>query len=123
MVGVSTSAYYRWLQEPTSKRQANDQKLDKAIVSIFNQHKARYGATRIYQTLKDEGWQVTEARVSRRMKIMGLVSKAARKYTVTTDSDHNKCVSDNLLQQNFGAGKANEKWVTDIRAWFRKTVF
>lgn len=114
VVDVSTSAYYRWLQEPTSKRQANDQRLDKAIVTIFNQHKARYGATRIYRTLKDEGWQVTEERVSRRMKVMGLASKAARKYTVTTDSDHNKYVSDNLLQQNFSARQANEKWVTDI---------
>lgn len=114
VVDVSTSAYYRWLQEPTSKRQANDQRLDKAIFTIFNQHKARYGATRIYRTLKDEGWQVTEERVSRRMKVMGLASKAARKYTVTTDSDHNKYVSDNLLQQNFSARQANEKWVTDI---------
>lgn len=112
--GVSTSAYYRWLKTPIGKRQVNDNQLDKAIVTIFNEHKARYGATRVHRTLQDQGWKVTEERVSRRMKLMGLVSKAARRYKVTTDSDHNKHVSDNLLQQDFNAKKPNEKWVTDI---------
>ena len=114
VTGVSTSAYYRWLKTPIGKRQVNDNHLDKAIVTIFNEHKARYGATRVHRTLQDQCWKVTEERVSRRMKLMGLVSKAARRYKVTTDSDHNKHVSDNLLQQNFNAKKPNEKWVTDI---------
>lgn len=114
VTGVSTSAYYRWLKTPISKRQVNDNQLDKAIVAVFNEHEARYGATRVHRTLQDQGWKVTEERVSRRMKLMGLVSKAARRYKVTTDSDHNKHVSDNLLQQDFNAKKPNEKWVTDI---------
>lgn len=114
VTGISTSAYYRWLKTPISKRQVNDNELDKAIVTIFNEHKARYGSTRVHRTLQDQGWKVTEERVSRRMKLMGLVSKAARRYKVTTDSDHNKHVSDNLLQQDFNAKKPNEKWVTDI---------
>ena len=114
VTGVSTSAYYRWFKTPISKRQVNDNQLDTAIVTIFNEHEARYGATRVHRTLQDQGWKVTEERVSRRMKLKGLVSKAARRYKVTTDSDHNKHVSDNLLQQNFNAKKPNEKWVTDI---------
>ena len=77
-------------------------------------HEARQGATRVHRTLQDQGWKVTEKRVSRRMKLMGLVSKAARRYKVTTDSDHNKHASDNLLQHDFNSKKPNEKWVTDI---------
>jgi len=35
-------------------------------------------------------------------------------YTVTTDSDHNDPIYDDLLEQNFEADKSNQVWVTDI---------
>lgn len=60
VTGVSTSAYYRWLKTPISKRQVNDNQLDTAIVTIFNEYEARYGATRVHRTLQDQGWKVTE---------------------------------------------------------------
>ena len=41
-------------------------------------------------------------------------AKASKKFKVTTDSNHNKEVADNLLDQNFNALGANHKWVTDI---------
>jgi len=111
---LSTSSYYRWLDNPISKRQQNDTGLDNAIIQIFDEHKSRYGSTRIYDTLKDNGWKITQARVSKRMKILGLQAKASKKIKVTTDSNHNKEVADNLLNQNFNALGANHKWVTDI---------
>lgn len=114
VLSLSTSSYYRWLHEPISKRQQNDADLDQAIIEIFNEHKSRYGSVRIYDTLKDNGWKVTQARVSKRMKALGLQAKASRKFKVTTDSNHNKEVADNLLDQNFNALDANHKWVTDI---------
>ena len=55
VIGVSTSAYYRWLKTSISKQQVNDNHLDKAIVAIFNQHKGR-GATRVHRSLQDQGW-------------------------------------------------------------------
>jgi transposase InsO family protein len=48
------------------------------------------------------------------MKILGLQPKASRKFKTTTDSNHNKQVSANLLEQNFTALDKNHKWVTDI---------
>ncbi|BCD91986.1 hypothetical protein fh0823_22820 [Francisella halioticida] len=60
------------------------------------------------------GWKVTQPRVSKRMKLLGLHAKAARKHKKTTDSNHNKHVSDNLLEQNFTALSVNHRWVTDI---------
>ncbi|QPL44978.1 DDE-type integrase/transposase/recombinase [Halomonas sp. A40-4] len=40
--------------------------------------------------------------------------KAARKFVVTTDSDHSLPVSPNLLEQNFVATAPNQKWAGDI---------
>ena len=113
-LNVSKSLYYRWIAKPVSKRQQNDADLDIAITTIFKEHKSRYGSVRIYEQLKDMGWKITQPRVSKRMKLLGLQPKAARKFKVTTDSNHNKEVSDNLLEQNFSALDRNHRWVTDI---------
>ena len=48
------------------------------------------------------------------MRANGWRAKAAKKYKATTNSNHRLPVSPNLLQQNFEATKANEKWVSDI---------
>ena len=113
-LNVSKSSYYRWIAKPVSKRQQNDADLDIAIMTIFKEHKSRYGSVRIYEQLKDMGWKITQPRVSKRMKLLGLQPTAARKFKVTTDSNHNKEVSDNLLEQNFSALDRNHRWVTDI---------
>ena len=83
-------------------------------MQIFNDHKSRYGSVRVYRELKDKGWKVTQPRVSKRMKLLGLQAKASKKYKVTTNSDHGKKVADNLLNQDFDAQDINQKWVTDI---------
>ncbi len=113
-LNISTSSYYRWVHEPISKRQQSDAELDGAIAAIFKEHKSRYGSVRIHDELKDLGWKVTQPRVSKRMKLLGLHAKASRKFKATTDSNHNKEVSFNLLEQNFTALDKNHKWVTDI---------
>ena len=113
-LNVSTSSYYRWRHEPIGKRQQNNADLDNDIVTVFNEHKSRYGSVRIYEQLKDNGWKITQSRVSRHMKLLGLQAKAARKFKITTDSNHNKEVSDNLLEQNFSALDRNHRWITDI---------
>ena len=48
------------------------------------------------------------------MARQGLVAKAARKFKVTTDSNHTLPVAPNLLEQDFNATGPNQKWVGDI---------
>ena len=48
------------------------------------------------------------------MKAMNLKAKQAKKFKVTTDSNHKKPVAVNLLEQDFNAIKPNQKWVGDI---------
>jgi putative transposase len=84
------------------------------IKRIFYEHKCRYGSTRIFYELKSRGIPCTRKKISERMKYMYLIPKAKRKFKVTTDSNHNKPIAKNLLQQNFTDNKPNEKWLTDI---------
>jgi len=48
------------------------------------------------------------------MKRQNLLPKAARKFKITTDSQHKLPVAPNLLEQNFEASATNQKWAGDI---------
>lgn len=88
--------------------------MDSLIKDVFANHSARYGSTRIFHELKSKGVACTRTKISERMKALNLIAKARKKFKVTTDSNHNKPVAKNLLEQNFIADKPNQKWVSDI---------
>lgn len=48
------------------------------------------------------------------MKELGLRSKLARRYRITTDSEHNYLVVDNILDRQFTQTEPGKAWVSDI---------
>lgn len=48
------------------------------------------------------------------MRANGIRSKVTKKYKVTTYSNHNLPVADNIFNREFTAEKPNQKWVSDI---------
>jgi transposase InsO family protein len=114
-LNVSRSGYYDWSgRRPSARAQAN-QTLDERIQVIFARHRQRYGAPRIVTELQDEGVECSENRVARRMQILELKAVQAKKFKVTTDSNHKKPVAPDLLEQDFSASAMNQKWTSDIR--------
>ncbi len=114
VLNVSTSGYYEWRSRPISQRAQSNAILDSEIKAVFILHRQRYGAPRIADDLKDRGVKCSENRVARRMVHLGLQAVQAKKFKVTTDSNHNKPVADDLICQDFSASRPNEKWVSDI---------
>ena len=55
-----------------------------------------------------------ENRIARRMCTLGLKAIQAKKFKVTTDSNHSKPVAPDLLEQDFSAATPNQKWTSDI---------
>ena len=111
---VSKSGYYDWRGRGPSGRAQSSRELDRRIRELFARHKQRYGAPRITDDLHDEGMECSENRVARRMRAMGLRAIQAKKFKVTTDSNHSKPVAPDLIEQDFNAQAPNEKWVSDI---------
>ena len=64
--------------------------------------------------LQDEGKLAGRHRVARITRDNGWRAKAARKYKATTNSKHSLPVAPNLLEQDFSAGRPDQKWVSDI---------
>jgi putative transposase len=114
VLNVSASGYYDWRRRPESARRQSNRALDSQIGQIYSEHKQRYGAPRITDELKDRGLQCSENRVARRMKSLGLQGIQAKKFKRTTDSNHDKPVAPDLIEQDFTARAPNQKWVSDL---------
>lgn len=115
-LGVSKSGYYHWLNNPISKRKAEDMRLLALIRSIFIMSNSSYGCVRITDELRiEQGEKVSRKRVSRIMKENNMFCKGRKKrFPMTTDSNHNFRISPNLLKQNFKVERFNQVWVSDI---------
>jgi transposase InsO family protein len=52
--------------------------------------------------------------VARLMRELGLQGVSPRKFRVTTNSDHDHPIAENVLDRDFEASGPNKKWATDI---------
>lgn len=114
-LGVSRSGYYAWRRRmrPCARRRS-DVQLGERIEAIFDRSRRRYGSPRIHQQLRREGVYVARKRVERLMRERGLWARKARRYRVTTDSNHSFPVAPNRLERNFRAERPDQVWVGDI---------
>ena len=111
---VSRSGYYAWRDRLPSPRALEDEQLRPKIVEAFKTGRGTYGSPRVLDELIDQGYEVGRRRIARLMREMGLQGVMPRKFRVTTDSDHEHPIANNVLGRDFVASRPNEKWVTDI---------
>ena len=111
---VSSSGYYEWRRRPESAQEQSNRKLDEEIRKVYSEHKQRYGVPRVTEELKERGFKCSENRVARRMLKLGLQGIQAKKFKRTTDSNHDKPVAPDLIEQDFTALAPNQKWVSDL---------
>jgi putative transposase len=111
---VSPSGYFAWRRRPDSPRHDEDRALTARIQVIHGTSRKTYGSPRVHRELKAQGTAISRKRVERLMRNAGIQVKPQARFVVTTDSDHDLPVAENLLQQDFTASAPNQRWVTDI---------
>ena len=111
---VSVGGFYAWMKRLPSAREQEDGKIAERIVSIYQQHKGRYGSPRIHEHLRDEGIRVGRKRVVRLMKRAQLTAHHTTHRVVTTHADPAATPAENVLDRAFEAERPNEKWVADV---------
>lgn len=114
VLDVSSSAFYAWAKNTAGKRQQENKVLSMTIHKHFSDSRKTYGVPRIQYALRKEGKCHGKARISRIMKQEGLIPKAAKRFKVTTNSQHSKVLAKNILERQFSPGNANKAWVSDI---------
>ncbi len=114
VLGLSPSGYYAWLQRPPSARARANEVLRAEIRRIHRFSRASYGRPRMYAELRDEGHRVNHKRVSRLMRLDGLVGVTRRKKWRTTKRDPEARPAPDLIERNFSATGPDQLWVADI---------
>lgn len=85
------------------------------ITKVFNESQRRYGSPKITKILNKQGIKVSQKRVGRRMKFLGLRSITIKKFNHSGKSKTDDTKEyPNLLEQNFFAERPSQKWVGDI---------
>jgi putative transposase len=114
MLGVSRSSYYKRKNKGKSKRTKQNEKILEMIKQIFSESNQRYGSPRITAELNRVGILCNKKRIARIMRENGIEAKIFRKYRNTTQSDHQREKSENLLNREFTRQRINEVWTSDI---------
>jgi transposase InsO family protein len=116
-IGVSVSGYYAWRERGPSAREQSDAALLSPIRRAYEDSRGWDGSPRVHAVLKQPGL------ICSRKRVAGLMCQAALRSRRrvprrphTTDSAHSRPVAPNLLERDFDAQAANEKWLGDIIA-------
>jgi transposase InsO family protein len=83
-----------------------------ATVAICNEFE-HYGWRRVRAALRQKGTIVNHKKIRRLMREHDLQPKMHRRFTATTDSDHNQPIFRNLVRDIIPDGP-NQLWVADI---------
>lgn len=119
VLGVASSGYYDWLQQPISNRAQEDARLLRLIRASFVASQGVYGAPRVFLDLREAGETCSKHRVMRLMRVNNLRALhgyRTRRWSVGKPS----VLIPNILKRQFTVTRPNKAWVTDItyiRTW------
>ena len=120
-LNIHYSVYYYHQNHHTNSYKVANQKLDSDIKKIYDESKGRYGSPKITKVLESKGIKVSQKRVARRMKFLGLRSIIVKKFNHAGNSKtDNTKEYPNMLEQDFFAEKPSQKWVGDITYIYTK---
>ncbi|MGP5553579.1 IS3 family transposase [Psychrobacter celer] len=111
---VKPSSYYDWLSRDLSDQQIHRNQSELLVKAAHNETKERYGADRLHAHLSEQGHNISLYMVRSIKEQHGIKCRSHKRFKVTTDSNHNKLVYPNVLDQQFDAKRPNESWVSDI---------
>jgi transposase InsO family protein len=117
---VSKAGFYAWRARPLCDRVKDDRVLTEKIRAIQKQVQQRYGSPRVRMELKALGFSCGKNRVARLMRQAGIRAKSARKFRVTTQSEHAQPIAPNVLDRQFSRttnpalAHADRVWAADI---------
>jgi putative transposase len=107
--GVSASGFDASRIRPESTRAQENRRLKVLLHASFTGGRGYNGSPRVHDDFIEWGEHVSRKRIIRLKQEEGLHAGVRKRYKVTTDSDHDQPVADNLLQQDFTAERPNQQ--------------
>lgn len=111
---VSKSGFHEYLSRKKSNAQIEREELEGFAVEAFERHKGRYGCRRIDREPRKSGIAVSEKRVLRIMRKLGLAGKGATRKRRIQKKVEPGDPRLNLAERAFTVGGRNRLWAGDI---------
>jgi putative transposase len=130
LLGVSPNAYYRYCQrQRDAQPDPEHQAMIAAVKEIAEASQYSYGSRRMKRALNALSYPVGRRKSRSLMREAGVKARCRKKYKVTTNSDHNQPVFENVLSREFAAEGPDQAYVSDItyiwtqEGWLYLAVF
>ena len=114
LLRVSRSGYYDWCNRSETARQCRDRELMPLVRQVHLESRGVYGARKIHHELRAQGEACGRHKIARLMRQAGLKGCPKRRFRRLDDHPPSYPIAHNLLQQDFTAMRANERWASDI---------
>ena len=114
VLDVKPSSYYNWINRGVSNQQIHRNQCELLVRVAHDETKQRYGYERLHAYLTGQGYAISKYMVRRIKEECGIKCRRHKRFKVTTNSNHNKLIYPNRLEQKFNANRPNEAWVSDI---------
>lgn len=127
--GFITSRAYRYAKtRPRCARSIRDEQMLPIIKKVHEENYSVYGAVKLHEAVRREGWKLGRDQVARLMKIAGIRGVIRGRGVKTTLSRPGKDERPDLVKRKFTADGPNQLWVADItyvrvRTGFAYTAF
>jgi putative transposase len=115
VLGVKSNNYYSYQKRKAQRPiDTTHQEMLEWVKDIAKFSDNTYGERRIQKALNALSFPVGRTKTARLMKEANVWVRYKKKYKVTTNSEHNKPVYANELEQNFDVQQPDQAWVQDI---------
>lgn len=111
---IQLSSYYEWITPGISDQQIHRNHSLLLVKASYAETKERYGYERLQAHITAQVHKISNYIVRSIEEKYDINCKLHKKFKVTTNSEHNKTVYTNRLEQNFEANRPNQAWVSDI---------
>jgi putative transposase len=114
LLKVSRSGYYDWCQRGESTRAQRTLELMQRVRQVHLESRGVYGARKIHRELIAQGESCGRHKVAKLMHEAGIKGCPKRRFRRLPDSSPSYPIAANVLNQEFTATRANERWASDI---------
>ena len=103
VLSVKPSSYYDWLSRHISCQQVHRNQSELLVRAAHSETRERYGIERLHAKLIEQGHDISLYMVRRIKEEHGIKCRRHKRFKVTTNSNHNKLIYLNRLEQKFNA--------------------
>jgi len=114
LLGVTRSGFYGYQQRGGNGVDPYHEELLEAVRAIAKATEDSYGSRRMKSALNALSYPVSRNKARSLMREAGVQAKQRKKYKVTTDSNHNKPVFENVLARQFSVDEPDRVYAGDI---------